>query len=57
MGLLEPLGRERIERRPFSLQSHVGVVLQHLGRDMPSDRHNRAVTGLRLGEFGDRVVP
>jgi hypothetical protein len=30
---------------------------QHLRRDVPCDRHDRGVAGLRFGKLGDRMVP
>jgi len=50
------LSRERVERSSFRLNPHVGVVRQHLRRDLPRNCHDGAVTGLRLGKLGDRMV-
>jgi hypothetical protein len=35
---------------------HVRIVLQHLGRDMSGNCHDRAVAGLRFGKLGDGMV-
>jgi hypothetical protein len=34
----------------------MGVVREHLGRDVSGNRHHRLVARLRLGKLGDGVV-
>jgi hypothetical protein len=35
----------------------VRIVREHLRGNVPRDRHNRLVAGLRLGKFCDSVMP
>jgi hypothetical protein len=35
----------------------MGVVLKHLLGEVTSDRHNGRVTGLRLSQLGDCMMP
>jgi hypothetical protein len=43
--------------RPLRFHPDVGVVLQHLLRDVPGDPHDGLIARFRLGKFRDGLVP
>jgi len=49
-------GRKCLQGPAFDLEANVGVMLQHLPRDVASNCHDRCVACLRLRQFRDSVV-
>jgi len=54
---IAPPSRKPIQRLPLEIKTNMGVVFQHLPGDVTSDGHDGRVTGLRLSQFGDGMMP